>query len=96
MSVAVVPGLFVAVVAAGRDEFVENLRKVALEAGLELDCAYGSGAADGEDMDEASTDSRCCGDGGDLFGEVVHVSVAGGGEGDLLLVRHGKEDKVIP
>jgi hypothetical protein len=28
-------------------------------------------------------------DGGDLVGEVVHVSVAGGGERDLVLVRHG-------
>lgn len=44
----------------------------------------------GEDVNESSTDSRFCSDGCDLFGEVVHVSVAGGGEGDLLLVSHGK------
>ena len=93
VAVAVVPGLFVSVVAAGRNELVEKFREVALESGFEFDCAHGGGAADGEDMDEAGTDAGGGGNSGDFLGEVMHVSVAGGGEGDLLLVSHGKSIK---
>lgn len=57
VSVAVVPGLFVSVVAAGRHELVEEFWEIALESGLELDCAYRSGAADGEDVNEACANS---------------------------------------
>jgi hypothetical protein len=50
VTVAVVPGLLVAVVAARWDEAVEHLRQVAAQAGLELDCPHRGGAADDEDM----------------------------------------------
>ena len=89
MTIAVVPGLFVAVVAAGWNELVKNFRQIALETGFEFDCADRSGAADGEDVDETGANAGLLSDGGDLVGEVVHVSVAGGGERDLVLVRHG-------
>lgn len=53
VAVAVMPGLFVSVVAAGRDELVEEFGKIALESRFELDCADRGRAADGEDVDEA-------------------------------------------
>lgn len=52
VAIAVVPGLFVSIMAAGRDELVENLRKVAFESGFKFDCAYCCRAADGEDVNE--------------------------------------------
>lgn len=45
MSVAVVPGLFVAVAAAGWDEFIENGGHISFEAWLELDRADSSRTA---------------------------------------------------
>jgi hypothetical protein len=46
VTVAVALGLFVSVVADGRDELVEEVREVALESRFEFDCAYRGGAAD--------------------------------------------------
>ena len=80
VAVAVMPGLFVAVVAAGRNELVEDFREIALEAGLKLDGADRSGATNGEDMDETDANAGAGGDGDDFFGEVVHVSMAASGE----------------
>src|SRR5215468_3558579 len=68
VSVAVVPGLFVSVTAAGRDEFVENLWQVALESRLKFDGANHSGAADVEDVHGAGSNARIGDDHGDLLG----------------------------
>jgi hypothetical protein len=55
--VAVVPGLFVSVVARRRDQLVENFREVALESRFEFDCAHGGRAADGEDVNDAGANA---------------------------------------
>lgn len=86
--VAIVPGLLVAVVAAGRDELVQDFRKVALESRLKFNCADAGRASDGEDVDDAGANTGCRGDGRNVRGEVVHMSVAAGGERNLLLVSH--------
>lgn len=90
VAIAIMPGLFVAVVAAWRDELVEDFGKIAFESRLEFDCADRSSAADGEDMDKTGADAGSGSNGVDFFGEVVHVSMAACREEDLLLVSHAK------
>ena len=58
MAVAVVPGLLVAVLAAGRDQAVEQFRQVALESRLELDGPHGGGAAEANTWATPVCDAR--------------------------------------
>ena len=53
MAVAIVPGLFVAVFAAGRKQFVQYVRQVFLETQLEFNGSNRGGAADIENMRDA-------------------------------------------
>src|SRR5262249_55966846 len=90
MAVAVVPGLLVAVSPARRQQLIEHLRQVLLEAGLELDGADRRRAADGEDVADAGLHPRAGDDAAHVLGEVVPVAVARRPEGDLLLNDHGR------
>src|SRR5579864_5517283 len=58
MTVAIMPSLFVAIVAAGRDELVENSGQIMLKPWLELDCANRGCTADVKNVHCASTDPR--------------------------------------
>ena len=58
MAVAIMPGLFVTIVAAGRDEFVQNGRQIILKPRLELNGADRSCTADVENVDCPCLDSR--------------------------------------
>lgn len=80
MSVAIMPRLLVPVMTAGRNEFVENSRKVLLQSRLELDCANGSRTADVENIRGARLDSRGSHDSRDLIRKVVQVPVTFGGD----------------
>ena len=73
MAVAVVPGLFVAVLAAGRDQAIEQLGQVALEPRLEFDGPQGGGAADGEDLGHARGNARAADHAGHLLGDVAQA-----------------------
>jgi len=57
LAIAIVPGLFVAVVAARREELVQHCRQVLLESGLEFDRADGARAADVKDICHPGADA---------------------------------------
>src|SRR6185369_3774439 len=88
MRVAIMPGLLVAIVTAGRNEFVQYGRQVALQTRLELDRAHSSLTTDIKNMYKPSFDSGRCNDSGDLLGKVLQVSMSLGREEDLLLMGH--------
>ena len=90
MAVAIVPGAFVSVVAAGRDEAVEHGGEIAGESVFELDGADGCGAADVEDMGQSGGDAGVAYDGGDGVGDFSHLAVVLGGDGDGLLIGHDR------
>src|SRR5207249_9188571 len=75
MTVAIMPGLFVAVVAAGRNQLIQNGWHVSLQPGLELNRTDRRRAADVEDIGNSSFDTRGVHDGGHLLGDVFHVPV---------------------
>ena len=95
MTVPIVPGLLVAVLAAGGDEPVEQLREIALKAGLELDAADGARAADVEDVDDAGFDAGGLCDAGDIGREVGHLAVAACLDLDLFLVNRNGPDELL-
>ena len=82
------------VVAARGDQLVQNVRKVLLQAGLELDRADAPGATDVEDMNQAGPDPRAGDDALDLPGDVMHVPMTAGVNCDFVLVPHGLRDIV--
>jgi len=88
MAVAVMPGLFVAVVAAGRNQLIQNGRHVSLQPGLELNRTDRRGAADVEDIGNSSFDTRGVHDGGHLLGDVFHVPVTFSIQRNLVLKAH--------
>src|SRR5215472_1405760 len=88
MAVAVMPPLFVAITAAGRDQLIQNRGHVSLEARLELDGADGRRAANVENADNPRFNSRGIHSSGHLPGDVLHVPVTLGAEGNLLLIVH--------
>ena len=53
MAIAVVPSLLVGIVSTGRNEAPQERRQVLLQARLEFDGAYCTGAAHVEDLDDA-------------------------------------------
>lgn len=88
MTVAIMPGLFVAVVAAGRDQLIQNGGHVSLQPGLELNRTDRRCAAYIENVDNSSFHTRGIHDGRHLLGDVMHVPVTFGTEGNLLLIAH--------
>ena len=89
VSVAIVPSLLVAVGTAGRNELVQNGWQIVLQSRLELDRADGGRAADIENVDGTSSDSRGGHNGRDLLGKIVHGTGSFCHDGNLLLVAHG-------
>lgn len=75
MSIAIVPCLLVPVVTAGRDEFVEDGRKILLQSPLEFDCSNRSRAADVENIHGTRLYPGRSHDRSDLISKVVHVSM---------------------
>src|SRR4051812_38622912 len=88
MTVAVVPGLLVMVVAARWEEAVERLRQVLAQARLELDHADRGRAADVEDVNDAGADRRFGNASRHLCRQIVHVAGACCRDGELFLKRH--------
>ena len=88
VAVAVMPGLLVAIAAAGRDELEKNFRQIALQARFEFDCSDGGRAANVENVDRSRANAGFGDDGRDAISNVMHVAVAGGVDGELVLVDH--------
>lgn len=88
MTVAVMPCFLVAVIAARRNEFVQNRGQIVLQTRFKLDGADRCRAADVENVDSAETNARVGHDGRDLRGEIVHITGAFAGDRNLLLTRH--------
>src|SRR5437764_2973508 len=88
VAVTVVPCLFMSVIATRRNQLVQNRRQVLLQSRLKFNRPYGGGTANIEDIDDTRFDVRmrdCC---GDILGQIVHVSLAGGGDSELMLRNH--------
>src|SRR5579859_4670723 len=89
VAVAVVPGLFMTIGAAGRDQLVENGGHVLLKSGLELNRSEGGGASDVEHIHDPSGNSGGIHGRRDLTGDVMHISVSFGMQRNLVLKAHG-------
>src|ERR1700686_2841435 len=88
MTVAIMPRLFVAVIATRRNELVQNGGQVMLQTRLKLNRAERGRAPNVENVHRASLDSRGVHDRCDLLSEVVHVPVALSADRNLLLIAH--------
>src|SRR5262249_1633518 len=88
MAVAIMPRLLVAVVAAGRDQLIQNRRQVLPKSGLELNGTDRRRAADGENVNGPGFDTRGTHDRCHSLGKVLHVAVTFGVDGNLLLIAH--------
>ncbi len=86
MCIPVVPRLFVAVMSSWRHELVENLRQISLQTGLEFNGSDRPGAPNVKQMYNSCLDPARSYDPSDLICDIVHVTVAAGGEFDPLLV----------
>ncbi len=88
VAVAIMPGLFVAVVAAGRDELVQYGGQITLQPRLELNGADRSCAPDVENIDCAGPDPGLGHHRSNLLSDVVHVTVPFCHDENLLLIAH--------
>ena len=88
VAVAIMPCLFVAVVAAGRNESVQNGGQVMLQTRLEFNRAEGACTPNIEYVDGAGLDPRGTYNPGNLLSKVVHVTVTLRRDGNLLLIGH--------
>ena len=75
VAVAIMPCLFVAVVAAGRNESVQNGGQVMLQPRLEFNRAEGACTPNIEYVNGAGLDPRGTYNPGNLLSKVVHVTV---------------------
>ena len=82
------PGLFVAVFTIWRQELVQHAGQVLLKAGLELDRADGSSAANVEHVYGADSNARGTYDLIDLVSQIVHLFMPGGPKMNFSLVDH--------
>lgn len=85
MAVAVVPGLLVAIVAAGRDEFIENRGHVRAQTWFKFNRANRGGASQVEYVRDPRPHAGMGDSRRDLIGEVVHISVAPGRDRKVVL-----------
>lgn len=88
VAVAIVPGLLVAIVSAGWDEFVERGGQVALQTRLEFNRPQGGCATQIKDVGYSRTDARRVDDGSYFLGKVLHVSMASCNKKNLFLKGH--------
>ena len=97
MSVAVMPRLLMTVIAAGRNEIVQNGRQVMLQSWFELNRTDRRRAPNIENVDRPRLDSGGVHDRGHLLGEVVDIAVPFRGDRKLLLIAHELEPpKIFP
>ena len=88
MAVAIVPGPFVSVVAAGRDEFVQQVGQVFEQARFVFDGAQRAGAADVEHVRRARAHAGVVDNSRHVRRQVVQLPVSFGFQQDLFLVDH--------
>src|SRR5205809_2865103 len=88
VAVAIMPRLLMTIVAAGRNELVQDGGQVMLQSWLELNRTDRRRAPDIENVDCPRLDYRTVNDGGHLLSEVVHVAVLFSGDRNLLLIAH--------
>ena len=88
MAVAIVPRLFVSVIAARRDEFVQQVGQVFHQARFEFDGADCAGAADVEYVRRARAHAGVMDDLRHVRRQVVHLPVTARFQQDLFLVNH--------
>src|ERR1700675_4176045 len=97
MPVAVMPRLLMTLVAAGRNELVQNGGEVVSQSRLELNGADGGRAAAVENVDCPRLNSRSVHDRSNLLGEVEHVAVPLSGDRNLSLIAHKLgQPKIVP
>src|SRR5690242_12637231 len=75
VAVAIMPGLLMAVVSTGRDEFVKYLWQIALQAGFELDGANGSRGAEIADIDDSGPNAGVADDPSHGGRKIMHLAV---------------------
>jgi hypothetical protein len=88
MAVAVVPRLLVAIIPAGRNQAIEELRQIFLKARLEFDGSQRRGAPHSKDVDNPGLNGRLLDNFSYRLGQIVHVSVAASPNGNLFLKHH--------
>src|SRR5208337_18478 len=88
MAVAVVPGLFVPVVAAGRNEFVQQVGQVFEQTRFVFDGAQRARAADVEHVRRARAHAGIVNNLGHVRRQVMQLPVSPGFQQDLFLVNH--------
>ena len=88
VAIAIVPGLLMAIVAAGREQLVQGRRQVLLQTGFELDGADGARAANIENVRYPATYVGRVDDLLEVVRQVVHLAMTGSLEMNLSLVYH--------
>ena len=86
--VTIMPGLLMAILAARRDQLVQDGGKIVLESRLKFDGTDRSRAPDVENVDRAGLDAGGSDNRPNLLAEIVHVSVAFCSDRDLTLIAH--------
>jgi hypothetical protein len=94
MAVAVMPGLFMAVAAAGGHELVQKVRQVLPESRFVFNGAHGGRTADIENMSSSRFNAGLFYNLANVTGQVMQVVVPVGFEGEYLLVNHGDHPRV--
>src|SRR5438874_2445629 len=88
VTVAVMPSLLVTVLSARRNQAIQHLGKILLQARLEFNRANRAGAAHDEELGHAGLDAGLADDAADGIAEVLHVTVAARVDGKRFLKDH--------
>src|SRR5215469_5216081 len=88
MPVAIMPGLLVSVVAAGRNELVQQVWKITLQTAFVFNRPDGCCASHIENVNHSGLDARGSDNLRNAWSEIVHVTVARGTNCNLLLMCH--------
>jgi hypothetical protein len=78
MAIAVVPGLLVAVILAGRHESVQQLGQISFQSRLKFNRPDRCSASYNEDMCDATTHARLLHDESDILSDIAHASMPTG------------------
>src|SRR5215469_2356722 len=88
MAVAIMPGLLVSVVAAGRNELVQQVWKITLQTAFVFNRPDGCCASYIENINRSGLDARGTDNLRNPRSEIMHVTVARGTDCNLLLMCH--------
>lgn len=88
VGIAIMPGLFMPVVPARRDEFVQDFRHIAFQSGLKLNSSNRPCGPDIENMGCSNLDPGIPDNPSNPGSDVLHVPMARGGKLYLVLVSH--------